>query len=82
MKRVIIITGIVLVLVIGCFSFLVYEDLKYSNMDTTKYEEKINKIDKEIEKNSNEVTSIKEANPEKVKLLELWENEVEKAKNY
>lgn len=82
MKRFIIITSIVLVLVIGCFSFLVYEDIKYSNVNTTKYDQKINKIEKEIENNNKEIDSIKEENQDKAKLLELWEKEVEKAKNY
>ena len=82
MKRVILSTGLLLIIVIGIFSFLVYEDIKYTNIDTSKYENKVKNIEKDISKNKEEIDTIKNDNQDKVRMLELWEKEIEKALNY
>ena len=82
MKRVLWIISFSLILVIGIFSFLLYKDISYNKVDSKEYDEKIQKIEKEILDNNQKIDSIKNENQEKVKLLELWEKELEKAKNY
>lgn len=84
-KVILLITSIILCLSVISLCYFAsqyknYSFIKDKGKDISKIEEKIKKIDKDINTKKSEVEKLKEENKEKVELLEVWEKESEKVK--
>ena len=88
MKRVIVCLSFILVLAsIGGTIFITYTYINSRQViekesRIQKMEDKINGLQKKNEEIEKELEDIKNQNQEKVRLLELWQKELEKVKEY